>query len=44
MDINRELFDFYVYKKLVQKKDKETIIADCERLGVSLRDCLQRKL
>ena len=43
MNTNRELLNFYVYKKLVQKKDVETIIADCERLGVWVRDYLLAK-
>ena len=43
MDINRELLNFYVYKKLIPKKDVEEILAECKRRKVSVRDYLHAK-
>ncbi len=38
MNINRELLQFYTYKKLIKRRDEDRIAADCERLSVSVRD------
>lgn len=38
MNINRELLKFYTYKKVIRRRDEEKILADCERLHVSVRD------
>ena len=38
MNINRELLKFYSYKRVIDHKDEEKILADCERLRVPLRD------
>lgn len=43
MNINRELLQFYVYKKIIKKKQAEKILEDCERLGVSARDYMVAK-
>ncbi|MBE7081879.1 MAG: type II secretion system protein GspE [Clostridiales bacterium] len=43
MNINHELLNYYIYKKLVNKKDKDQILAECERLNVSVRDYLLAK-
>lgn len=43
MNINRELLQFYVYKKIIKKKQAEKILEDCERLGVSVRDYMLAK-
>ena len=43
MNINHELLNYYVYKKLVNKKDKEQILSECESLNVSVRDYLLAK-
>ncbi len=43
MNINHELLNYYVYKKLVKKKDKEQILSECESLNVSVRDYLLAK-
>ena len=43
MNINHELLNYYIYKKLVNRKDKDAILADCERLNVSVRDYLLAK-
>ena len=37
MNINYELLQFYVYKKIIKKKDVDDILAECERLGTSAR-------
>ncbi len=43
MNINHELLNYYVYKKLVNKRDKEQILSECESLNVSVRDYLLAK-
>ena len=43
MNINRELLNFYVYKKIIKKKQADKILEDCERLGVSVRDYMLAK-
>lgn len=43
MNINRELLQFYIYKKIIKKKQADKILEDCERLGVSLRDYMLAK-
>ncbi|MBO4323111.1 MAG: type II/IV secretion system protein [Clostridia bacterium] len=43
MDINSEILNYYIYKKLVKKKDAEFILSECERLGVSVSDYLAAK-
>lgn len=43
MNINRELLQFYVYKKIIKKKETEKILEDCKRLGVSVRDYMLAK-
>ena len=40
MNINYELMKFYIYKKLVKRKEAEGILAECRRLNISLRDYL----
>ncbi len=43
MNINRELLQFYIYKKIIKKKQAEKILEDCERLGVSVREYMLAK-
>ncbi len=43
MNINRELLQFYIYKKIIKKKQAEKILEDCERLQVSVRDYMLAK-
>ena len=43
MNINHELLNYYIYKKLVNRKEKDQILAECERLNVSVRDYLLAK-
>ena len=43
MNINRELLQFYVYKKIIKKKEAEKIVEECQRLGVSVRDYMLAK-
>ena len=43
MNANYELLQFYVYKKIIKKKDIENILSECERLGISARDYLLTK-
>ena len=31
-------YDFYIYKKIIKKKQAPKILEDCERLKVSVRD------
>ena len=43
MNINRDLLNFYVYKRIITKKESVKILEDCERLNVSARDYLLTK-
>lgn len=43
MNINRELLQFYIYKKIIKKKQSKKILEDCERLGVSVREYMLAK-
>lgn len=43
MNVNQELLQFYVYKKIIKKKDVEGILSECERLGISVREYLITK-
>lgn len=43
MNVNRELLNYYIHKKLVNKKDAEDILRECDSLGVSVRDYLLAK-
>lgn len=43
MDINYELLQFYIYKKLIKRKDAENILSECERLGIGVREYLIAK-
>lgn len=43
MNINHELLNYYIYKKLVNRKEKDQILDECERLNVSVRDYLLAK-
>ena len=43
MNINRELLQFYVYKKVIKKKQVERILDECERLGASVRSYMIAK-
>ncbi len=43
MNINRDLLQFYIYKKIIKKKQAEKILEDCERLKVSVRDYMLTK-
>ena len=43
MNINRELLQFYVYKDVIREDQIEKILADCERLGVSVREYMLEK-
>ena len=43
MNINKELLQFYTYKKVIKKKAQEKILQDCERLNVSVRDYMLAK-
>ena len=40
MNINDELLQYYVYKRIVKKKDAESIRAEAERLGTTVHDYL----
>ena len=43
MNINKELLNFYIYKKIIKKKEAPKILEECERLGVSVRDYMLAK-
>lgn len=43
MNINYELLQFYVYKKLLKKREMPEILSECERLNVGVRDYLLAK-
>ena len=43
MNINRDLLQFYIYKKIIKKKQANQILEDCERLKVSVRDYMLTK-
>ena len=43
MNINHELLQFYIYKKLVKRKDAQEILEECERLNIGVRDYLLAK-
>ena len=43
MNINRDLLQFYIYKKIINKKEAEKILEDCQRLKVSVRDYMLAK-
>lgn len=40
MNTNYELLQFYLYKKLIKKKDADKILEECERLNMSVREYL----
>lgn len=43
MNTDRELLQFYVYKKLIKKNDVDTIIEDANRLQINIVDYLHAK-
>ena len=43
MNINYELLQFYIYKKLVKRKDAQAYLDEAARLNVSIRDYLIAK-
>ena len=43
MNINRDLLQFYVYKKIIKKKQSEKILEDCQRLNVPVREYMLAK-
>ncbi len=43
MDINYELLKYYVYKKIIKRKQMKTIYEDCLRLDVSIENYMQAK-
>lgn len=43
MNIKRDLLQFYIYKKIIKKKQAEKILEECERLDVSIRDYMLAK-
>ena len=40
MNINRELLDFYTYKKLIRRKEVPEILADCQTRRIGVREYL----
>ena len=43
MNLNRELLQFYIYKKVIKKKQEQQILDDCKTLGVSVREYMVTK-
>lgn len=43
MNINKELLNFYIYKKVIKKKEADKILEDCTRLNVSVKDYMLAK-
>ena len=43
MNINRELLNFYIYKKLVKQRDAQEILDACANMNVGVRDYLLAK-
>lgn len=43
MNTNYELLQFYIYKKLIRKKDADEILEECKRLNTGVRDYLLAK-
>ncbi|MBE6925379.1 MAG: type II/IV secretion system protein [Ruminococcaceae bacterium] len=43
MNTNFELLQFYIYKKLVKRKDAQTFLEEATRLNISIRDYLLTK-
>ena len=43
MNINKELLQFYIYKKVIKKKQAEKILEDSARVNVPVRDYMLAK-
>lgn len=43
MNINNELINYYIYKKIIDKKQREEILADCARLSMPLEKYVRIK-
>ena len=43
MNINHELLQFYIYKKIIKKKQAPKILEECERLNVSVKEYMLAK-
>ena len=43
MNINKELLQFYIYKKIIKKKEAEKILEDCERNNVTVQEYMLAK-
>ena len=43
MNINNDLLQFYVYRKLIKKKDVPDILAECKKRKINVRDYLLAK-
>ena len=36
MDINFEILQYYIYKKIIKKKQRDTVLEDCKRLNLTV--------
>ena len=43
MNIDFEILQYYINKKIIKRKDADTILADCERMNIPVRDYLLTK-
>ena len=43
MNIQKDLLNFYIYRKIIKKKQADKILEDCTRHGVSVREYMLAK-
>ena len=43
MNIDFEILQYYVSKKIVKKKESETILTECQRLNIPVREYMLTK-
>ena len=43
MNINADLLQFYIYKKIIQRKDAPEILSESKRLNIPVREYLLAK-
>ena len=43
MDINYEIVQYYIYKKIIKKKLRDTVLEDCKRLNMTVEKYMQVK-
>ena len=43
MNINEDILQFYLYKKLIRRKDVDTILSESKRLNIPVRNYMLAK-